>query len=372
MKKTIALYLLIITVLTSEFLPVACNRTLSHQPSTFEQIERLITPEDPAVVQALQDALKAETKIKANTNSIPVPAADFNRIAVWIYCNISQSSDVELHGVDDYWQTSAETLALKAGDCEDFAILTVSLLRADGVPSDKVYAAVGRDRNDNWHSFIVERYLYGEWTEFDAETLYDPVPLDTTTGLLYTVDYCFNDSNGFDGLPGYPKGFVPPEVSIAPVVELTSPTQINIYHLVPGSNDLQAAEKYFGTVLLPAYLPADCTYFYGMAYFRNDIWQLSLTYQSETATFTIYEGHQDFDSFVQQLRPNGVVDIVSVNGRPAYLISIKSKTSPTDILLLVFEKFGLSCYLELKPSPSSPTASSWTKEELIKIASSLS
>jgi predicted transglutaminase-like cysteine proteinase len=372
MKKTVGHYLLVITVLFSEFLPVACSQTLSHQPSTFKQMERLVTPEDPSVVQALQDALKADTRIKANTNGIPASIADFNRVAVWIYCNISQTSDTELHGVDDYWQTSAETLALKAGDCEDFAILTVSLLRAYGVPSDKVYAAVGRDQNNNWHSFIVERYLYGKWTEFDAETLFDPVPLDNTTGLLYTVDYCFNDSNGFDGLPGYPKGYTIPEANIAPVVESTSPTQISIYNLVPGSAGLEAAEKYFGTVLLPAYLPAGCTFFYGMAYFYNDVWQIGLTYQSEAATFTIYEGHQDFDSLVQQLRPNGVVEIVSVDGESAYLISIKSKTSPTNILLLVFEKLGLSCYLEVKPSPSSPTASSWTKDELIKIATSLS
>lgn len=44
-------------------------------------------------------------------------------IANWIWYNIEYKSDMEVHGVIEYFQMAGETLELRTGDCEDLAIL---------------------------------------------------------------------------------------------------------------------------------------------------------------------------------------------------------------------------------------------------------
>ncbi|HJX68828.1 MAG TPA: transglutaminase-like domain-containing protein, partial [Dehalococcoidia bacterium] len=57
---------------------------------------------------------------------------DFDAIRDWVAANIDYVSDEEQWGVEEYWQTPEETLSLQTGDCEDFAILLCTLLRAFG------------------------------------------------------------------------------------------------------------------------------------------------------------------------------------------------------------------------------------------------
>lgn len=45
--------------------------------------------------------------------------------------------------VGDYWELPSETLADRAADCDGKAILLASLLRAGGIPPEKVFVAVG-------------------------------------------------------------------------------------------------------------------------------------------------------------------------------------------------------------------------------------
>ena len=56
-----------------------------------------------------------------------------DRICKWIESNIEYKSDSEVWGVGDYWQTAEETLRLKTGDCEDFAILAYECLKSLGI-----------------------------------------------------------------------------------------------------------------------------------------------------------------------------------------------------------------------------------------------
>ena len=54
--------------------------------------------------------------------------------------------DIEVHGVTDYWQTPAESLQLKSGDCEDYAILKMSVLLDQGIPyRDMMFTLVRLD-----------------------------------------------------------------------------------------------------------------------------------------------------------------------------------------------------------------------------------
>ena len=54
-------------------------------------------------------------------------------------------SDRELFGVDELWQTPADTFENKAGDCEDFALFAWFLLRLHGVPAH-LFAAFTAER----------------------------------------------------------------------------------------------------------------------------------------------------------------------------------------------------------------------------------
>ena len=216
MKITVLLSVLLTIILICGILPSACSRGFSHQPSTINQMKLLVTPQDQTITQALQEALATPDESISYTSSSSI--ADINKMRLWVYSNIKQTSDEALHGVSDYWQTPAETFNLKAGDCEDFAILMVSMMRAYGVPKDQVYVAVGDDVNKNWHAFVVERYSYGAWVEFDSQILDDAVQLGGNMTLLYDISYCFNDQGGFNGKPGYPAGYTIPTVSIVPVM----------------------------------------------------------------------------------------------------------------------------------------------------------
>jgi predicted transglutaminase-like cysteine proteinase len=58
----------------------------------------------------------------------------------------------------DLWQSASNTLRRRRGDCEDYAIAKLQLLRAAGVNSDDIYLVIARDlirRAD--HAVVVVR-----------------------------------------------------------------------------------------------------------------------------------------------------------------------------------------------------------------------
>lgn len=77
---------------------------------------------------------------------------------------IAYKTDLEAHGVADYWQTPEETLRRGTGDCEDFALLKMALLEGLGLPKEKMWIATGilRDpakapgRNEAHATLVVE------------------------------------------------------------------------------------------------------------------------------------------------------------------------------------------------------------------------
>ena len=56
----------------------------------------------------------------------------------WLGKNINYRTDKTTHKKPEYWQTSKETIALKTGDCEDFAFLTQALLQEIGIESSVI------------------------------------------------------------------------------------------------------------------------------------------------------------------------------------------------------------------------------------------
>jgi hypothetical protein len=133
----------------------------------------------------------------------------FDDIRDWVADNIEYMSDEEQWGVDDYWQTSEETLSLGTGDCEDFAILLCSLLRAYGIDAEQVYVTLGVDDERDTHAFLIEDwYLGGEWRAIEPQADAQPLPPgcrfeDSNSadfGLLakYKITVGFNDLYYYD------------------------------------------------------------------------------------------------------------------------------------------------------------------------------
>jgi predicted transglutaminase-like cysteine proteinase len=328
------------------------------------QMKLLVTPQDQTVTQALQEAMATPDKSVSYTSSSTI--ADINKIRLWVFSNIKVSSDEALHGVSDYWQTPTETLALKAGDCEDFAILMVSMMLAYGVPQDQVYVAVGDDLNKNWHAFVIERYSYGVWVEIDPENVDDAVLLGSDTALPLKISYCFNDQGGFNGTPVYPKGNNIPSVSIIPVVPTLG--LISISDINSHNQSLDEAKRRLGELWLPTYIPQDYIFTVGF----GDSNYLSLTYQAGAERrLNVSETNAMGVADISAFQP-GTFEQTTINNQPAYFgiltysvgTSTSSTTTTMSMLVFGFIQGGLEIHLTVTPTDS------LTHEELIKIAES--
>jgi Bacterial transglutaminase-like cysteine proteinase BTLCP len=129
---------------------------------TESEIKAYITPDCAAADECLQT-------IFGDPPYEPTKAG-FDAIRDWVAANIDYLSDEEQWGVEEYWQTPEETLSLHTGDCEDFAILLCTLLRAYGIGDEHIYVAVGIDNDGYGHAFLIEDwYLDGEWRAIEPQ-----------------------------------------------------------------------------------------------------------------------------------------------------------------------------------------------------------
>jgi Bacterial transglutaminase-like cysteine proteinase BTLCP len=170
---------------------------------TESEIKAYITPESPTVGDCLKDIL--------GDPSCQPSQDGFGLIRDWVAYNIDYVPDEEQWGVDDYWQTSEETLSLRTGDCEDFAILLCTLLRAYGISENQLYVALGVDAEGNGHAFLIENwYLDGQWRAIEPQAPAKVLPGRRKFNLVdinlseYEIFTAFNDICYFD--ESYPWG----------------------------------------------------------------------------------------------------------------------------------------------------------------------
>jgi predicted transglutaminase-like cysteine proteinase len=96
---------------------------------------------------------------------------------------IAPVTDLSLHGTVDVWSSPLELLAARKGDCEDYAILKIAILRAAGIDARDLRLVVVRDQATNEGHAIASVRLDGRWLLLDnrrmtlmdaADSLYRP------------------------------------------------------------------------------------------------------------------------------------------------------------------------------------------------------
>lgn len=99
----------------------------------------------------------------------------------WVNRNVTYAEDRALWKQADYWAPASVTLALRRGDCEDFAIAKMQLLAAAGVREEDMFLTIARDlvRNAD-HAVLVVRMDGRFWV------------LDNNTDQLLDGDYSYD------------------------------------------------------------------------------------------------------------------------------------------------------------------------------------
>ncbi len=96
------------------------------------------------------------------------------RVNQWVNREIAYVNDDRNYRQRDFWATAEQTLGRGKGDCEDFAILKMQMLRAAGVDADRMKLVLLRDLAANAdHAFLL--------VQTDAGKLV----LDNVTDRLY-------------------------------------------------------------------------------------------------------------------------------------------------------------------------------------------
>jgi len=102
-------------------------------------------------------------------------AATLERVNLWVNRQIAYVDDDRNYRQRDFWATADETVARGRGDCEDYAILKMHMLRAAGIAEDRMKLVLLRDMAINAdHAFLLVRSTAG-WVVLDNMTdrIYD-------------------------------------------------------------------------------------------------------------------------------------------------------------------------------------------------------
>ena len=104
-------------------------------------------------------------------------------------------------GQNDYWASAAQSFARGSGDCEDYAIAKMQVLRASGVPSRDLYLVIGNDAvARGGHAVLVVR-ITGKYLVLD--NFHDVVRADSDYGDFRPV---ITLSSAGKWLHGYKSG----------------------------------------------------------------------------------------------------------------------------------------------------------------------
>jgi predicted transglutaminase-like cysteine proteinase len=100
-----------------------------------------------------------------------------NAVNATVNHTIRYRRDIDTYKVADYWATPAETLARQQGDCEDFAILKMAVLHAEGIDLKDMAVVVLYDQKRHFYHAILSVAVDGN--RFILDNMRDEVLPDT-------------------------------------------------------------------------------------------------------------------------------------------------------------------------------------------------
>ena len=98
----------------------------------------------------------------------------------WVHKNCKYVGDITVHNTAEYWQDPEETFQRLTGDCEDGALLILSLMRIAGVPAYRVKLCAGNVEYNNGttgHAYVIFLRDDDTWCILDWCYYYDPTEI---------------------------------------------------------------------------------------------------------------------------------------------------------------------------------------------------
>lgn len=118
-----------------------------YRPDVFGSVALSIarTPLDTRWRAVSRNPVKGHAAAYA-TKVAPLNAlAKIDAVNRYVNARVTYINDIRTHGVEDRWASGAETLARGKGDCEDYAIAKLQILRKAGFAEKDLYLVVLRD-----------------------------------------------------------------------------------------------------------------------------------------------------------------------------------------------------------------------------------
>jgi predicted transglutaminase-like cysteine proteinase len=152
------------TPLTARNIEQSVKTHYNGKPDIFGSLALKIsrTPMDQKWKHArnVQEINIARTALAQAGGIVGVIHKDNNIRAVnrWVNANVRYVDDYKLYGKADYWASVGRTLKSGRGDCEDYAIAKMELLKASGILSSDMFLVIAKDlvrRAD--HALLVVR-----------------------------------------------------------------------------------------------------------------------------------------------------------------------------------------------------------------------
>lgn len=146
------------------------------------------------------------------------------RVNRWVNGEIAYVSDQQNYGQSDVWATAEQTLARGKGDCEDFAILKMQMLRAAGVPTSSMKLVLMRDLAANAdHAILLVQTKAGKLVlDNTTDRVYDGSRGDAVRPVLSFSDnrrwvHAYRDAAPAPMLAAAPPVEAQPEATQAPM-----------------------------------------------------------------------------------------------------------------------------------------------------------
>ena len=152
------------------------------------------------------------------------PMAKLELVNSWVNHHITFMSDIRSTGQVDRWSGAAETLSRGVGDCEDYAITKLQLLKALGFSEDDLYLSIVKDlvrRAD--HAVLVVR-VEGRFVVLDnnVDRLVDP---QEVADYRPVITYAASGKAWLHGYRQTPQvQYASADVSNVPATQLASAT----------------------------------------------------------------------------------------------------------------------------------------------------